>query len=120
MLVAGRASDPGAEVAGGVSWVMAGIGVLFLVMAARTWTKRPKPGEPAEMPSWMRSIDAISPMRTIVLGLALSAANPKNLALTLAASAAIADVELNGADTAIAIATFVAIGSATVVGAVAF
>ena len=50
----------------------------------------------------------------------LSGANPKNLALTLAASAAIANAELGGADTAIAIATFVAIGSISVVGAVAF
>ena len=99
---------------------MAGIGALFLVMAARQWKKRPKPGEAAEMPSWMTSIDSISPMRAILLGVALSAANPKNLALTFAASAAIANAGLDGTDTAIAVATFVVIGSATVVGAVAF
>ena len=120
VLVASSASDPGSDAATGISWVMAGIGVLFLVMAARLWKKRPQPGEAAAMPSWMASIDGISPMRAIGLGVALSAANPKNLALTLAASAAIANAGLDGADTAIAVAAFVAIGSATVVGAVVF
>ena len=90
VLVASSASDPGSDAATGISRVMAGIGLLFLVMAARLWRKRPKPGEAAAMPSWMASINGISPMRAIGLGIALSAANPKNLALTLAASATIA------------------------------
>jgi hypothetical protein len=51
---------------------------------------------------------------------ALSGANPKNLALTLAASASIAEAGLTSADTAIAVAAFVAIGSVTVAGAVLF
>jgi hypothetical protein len=72
------------------------------------------------MPSWMASIGSISSTKALGLGAALAAANPKNLALTFAASAAIANAQLGGADTAIAIVTFVAIGSITVVGAVAF
>ena len=47
-----------------------------------------------------------------------SAANPKNLALTLAAAASIAEAELDRADEAIAVAVFVALGSVTVAGAV--
>ncbi len=120
VLVAGAASDPGSDVATGINWFMAGIGVAFLVMAAQQWKKRPKRGESTEMPSWMASINSISSTRALGLGAALAAANPKNLALTLAASAAIANAQLGGADTAIAIITFVAIGSITVVGAVAF
>ena len=120
VLVAGVASDPGSDTATGVSWLMAGIGVVFLVMAARQWQKRPERGESPEMPSWMASINAAAPSRAAVLGLALSAANPKNLALTLAASAAIANAELGRADTSIAILTFVVIGSISVVGAVLF
>ena len=120
VLLAGGASDPGSEVATGVNWFMAGIGALFVVMGVRQWKKRPKPGEAATMPGWMASIGAISPGRAILLGVALSAANPKNLALTLAASAAIASAGLDGTDTALAVTTFVAIGSATVVGAVVF
>ena len=45
-------------------------------------------------------------------------ANPKNLALTLAAAASIAEAGLDQADKAIAIAVFVALGSITVAGAV--
>ena len=49
-----------------------------------------------------------------------SGANPKNLALTAAAAASIAQAGLDGADTAIAIAAFVVIGSLTVVGSVLY
>jgi threonine/homoserine/homoserine lactone efflux protein len=102
----------------GVNWLKVAIGVLFLVMAARQWRKRPRGGAEAEPPRWMASVDSASPGRAAVLGAALSAANPKNLALTLAASASIAQAGLSDADTAIAVVAFVAIGSATVAGAV--
>jgi threonine/homoserine/homoserine lactone efflux protein len=68
----------------------------------------------------MATIDSATPGRALVLGLALSGANPKNVALTLAASASVAEAGLDGADTAIAIAVFLALGSVTVVGAVVF
>lgn len=120
VFIASAASDPGSDTATGINWFMAGIGLLFLVMAAQQWKKRPKRGETPEMPGWMASINSVSPAKAVLLGMALSGANPKNLALTFAASAAIANAELDGADTAIAITAFVAIGSITVVGAVAF
>jgi threonine/homoserine/homoserine lactone efflux protein len=120
VVVAGGADDPGSDVATGIDWVTAGIGALFLGMAAQQWKKRPRPGEASEMPSWAATIGSTSPEKALLLGLALSGANPKNLALTLAASAAIARAGLDGADTAIAVATFVVIGSLTVVGAVVF
>jgi threonine/homoserine/homoserine lactone efflux protein len=118
-LVAG-ASDPDSDTATGVNWMQAAIGLLFFVMAARQWRKRPRPGETAEMPAWMATVDHINARRALVLGVALSAVNPKNLALTLAASASIASAGTQGADTVIAVATFVAIGSITVAGAVLF
>jgi threonine/homoserine/homoserine lactone efflux protein len=116
----GGASDPDSATATGVDWGMAAIGVLFLVMAARQWKKRPRPGEQAEMPGWMATIDGVSTGKAFVLGVALSAANPKNLALTLAASASIAQAGIDAADEAIAVAVFVVIGSMSVAGAVLF
>ena len=116
--LAGGASNPDSDTATGVSWGLAAIGVLFLVMAARQWKKRPKAGEPAEMPPWMATMDSIGPSRALVLGAALSAANPKNLALTLAASASIAKAGLDAAQETVAVVTFVVIGSLTVAGAV--
>jgi len=120
LLVAGGASDPDSSTASGVNWLTLGLGVLFLVLAAKQWRRRPKAGEDAQMPAWISSIEGLTPPKAVVLGLALSAANPKNLALTLAASASIAEAGLGRGDEVIAVAVFVAIGSATVVGAVLF
>ena len=119
VILASGADDPGSDVSTGIDWVILGIGILFLAMAAQQWKKRPQPGQPAEMPSWMATISSVSPAKALVLGLALSGANPKNVALTLAASAAIAQAGLGRADTVLAVAVFVVIGSLTVVGAVA-
>jgi len=116
--VAGGASNAASTTATGVNWGLAAIGVLFLVMAARQWRKRPKAGEAAEMPAWMASVDSIPPTKAFVLGAALSAANPKNLALTLAAGASIAQAGLDAAQETIAVVTFIVIGSLTVAGAV--
>ncbi|MFN8160755.1 MAG: GAP family protein [Solirubrobacterales bacterium] len=114
----GTGNDPNGDTATGVDWLKVAIGVLFLAMAARQWAKRPRRGEEVEAPAWMSSVDSATPGRTLALGLALSAANPKNLALTLAAAASISAAGLDGADTAIAIAVFVALGSITVAGSV--
>ena len=119
VLLVGSGSDPDGDDPG-VSWLKLGIGVLFVLMAAKQWTKRPKPGEEPETPGWMTTIDSVTAARAALLGAALSGANPKNLALTLTAAASIAEAGLDGTDTAIAIAVFVALGSVTVAGAVLF
>jgi len=116
--LASRSSDPDSAAATGVKWGTAAIGVVLLVMAARQWKKRPRKGEEAEMPAWMGTVDSMSAPKSLLLGAALSGANPKNLALTAAAAAAIAQAGLSTGDETIAIALFVAIGSCTVVGAV--
>ncbi len=113
--LAGGSSDPDSHVATGVNGLMVAIWVGLLVMAGRQWRKRPKRGEDAVMPGWMTGIESVSPVRAVGLGLALSAANPKNRALTMTASASIARAGLDSADQTIAVATFVAIGSVTVV-----
>ncbi len=118
VLVTSGADDPSSEVAHGVDWGLAAIGVLFLAMAIKVWVQRPRAGETPKTPSWMTSLDSVSPARALVLGLALSGANPKNLALTAAAAASISHAGLDRGDTAIAIAVFVVLGSLTVVGAV--
>ncbi len=118
VIVAAGAGDPGSDAATGVDWVLVGIGVLFLGMAGGQWRKRPRDGAEPKMPGWMATIESLSWPKTLVLGAALSGANPKNLALTLAASASIAQAGLGPTDTAIAVAAFVGIGSVSVVGAV--
>ncbi len=70
------------------------------------------------MPEWMDSIASITAPKAAALGTALSAANPKNLALTLAASASISEAGLDRTDTTLAILIYVALGSITVAGSV--
>lgn len=120
VFIAGGASVKDSDTAHAVNWMKVGIGVLFLAMAAQQWRKRPRAGEETAMPKWMASVDSITPGRALVLGGALSGANPKNLALTLAAAASIAQAGLSDGDELIAVATFVVLGSITVAGSVLF
>ena len=119
VLLVGSGDDPDSDDPG-LNWLKIAIGILFLLMAAKQWTKRPKQGEEPEVPSWMATIDTATPPRAALLGAALSGANPKNLALTLAAAASIAEAGLDPGDTAIAVAVFIALGSVTVAGSVLF
>lgn len=97
-----------------------GLGALFLALAAKQWKSRPQPGQEADLPKWMATIDTFTASKSLVLGAALSGINPKNLALTLAAASSIAQAGLDGPESAIAIAVFVVVGSITVAGPVLF
>jgi threonine/homoserine/homoserine lactone efflux protein len=104
----------------GLDWLKIAIGVLFLVMAARQWTKRPAHDEELATPDWMTSLEGATPRKALLLGATFSGANPKNLALTAAASASIAEAGLDRIDTAIAIVVFIALASVTVAGPMLF
>jgi threonine/homoserine/homoserine lactone efflux protein len=94
-------------------------GTLFLLIAARTWRSRPRPGQDAEMPRWMQAIDTFSAGKAFGVGVLLSGINPKNLALTVAAATAIAQTEIPGREQVIALAVFVLLGSLTILAPVA-
>jgi threonine/homoserine/homoserine lactone efflux protein len=104
------ASD-GGEPAAWTGWLKLLLGVLALLLAARQWRGRPAPGAEPEMPRWMASIDRLGPGGALGLGALLSAVNPKNAALTIAAAATIAGTGLPGGEQAVVLAVFVLIGS---------
>lgn len=118
LVVAGGADDPDSATATGVDWFQVALGALFLVMAAGQWRTRPRRGEEPEMPRWMAMVDTFTGGRSLGLGALLAGPNPKNLALTAASAASIAQAGLSGGDSAIAVAVFVVIASTTVVGPV--
>ena len=66
------------------------LGCLLALVAVRQWRGRPHEGEEAALPKWMQAIDTFGPGKALGLGVLLSAVNPKNLLLTVAAAAAIA------------------------------
>ena len=116
--VGSSASDPDSGSSTLADVVRVVLGLLFFALAVKQWRSRPAPGTEAELPAWMSSVDQLTPAKTLGGGLALSAANPKNLALTIAATATVVQADLGGGDAAIALGVFVLVGSISVLGAV--
>jgi hypothetical protein len=75
---------------------------------------RPAPGEQAPPPKWMAALDTFGPGKSLGLGAALSGVNPKNLVLTIAAAASIAQAGLPGVQQVGVLAVFIVLGSVTV------
>jgi len=96
------------------------LGLLFLFLAYRNFSKRPKPGEDAQMPPWMASIDSFSVGKSFGFAALLAGVNPKNLGLTLAAALSISQSGLSGAQPWIALLVFVILASITVAGPVLY
>jgi threonine/homoserine/homoserine lactone efflux protein len=117
LLVAGD-SDSGGDTSTAVDVVVLLFGLLLLAVAVKQWQGRPKAGQTPEMPKWMAAIDQFTTGRSLGSGLLLSGLNPKNLALTLAASASLAQAGLSAGGDAVGLAVFVVIGSLTVAGPV--
>jgi threonine/homoserine/homoserine lactone efflux protein len=112
LLVAGGAgANEDNEPATWVDWVKIALGALLLLVALRQWRGRPRAGEEAPMPQWMRTIDRFTPARSVAIATALSGINPKNLLLTVGAAAAIAQTGADTAEQAVALAVFVLIGT---------
>jgi threonine/homoserine/homoserine lactone efflux protein len=112
LLVASGAdpSDKG-QAADWVNWLKIVLGMLLLGVALRQWRGRPRGGQEATMPKWMRTIDTFKPAKAAGLGVLLSAVNPKNLLLVVGAAAAISQTGVSAGKQAVALAVFVLIGT---------
>jgi threonine/homoserine/homoserine lactone efflux protein len=110
---------PGLEASDGEPSTTTGVikgvlGVLLLAAGWAAWRKRPGPGETAEAPKWMDTIDGFGVGKSFGIGFLLSAVNPKNLLLVAAAAATIAGAGLSGGEQATALAIFTLIAASTV------
>lgn len=111
LLLAGSVgSTDGSEPAGWTNWLKLILGLGLLILAVKQWRGRPQGDEPAT-PRWMDAIDGFTPAKAVGAGFVLSALNPKNLILTVAAMAAVVSVSLPADEQALALVVFVAIGS---------
>ncbi len=97
-----------------------GVGVLFLLIAARQWRSRPTPGAKPEMQKWMTGIDAFSPVKAFTLALLLAGVNPKNLLLSAGAGASLAQLGPTTTDAVVSLIVFVLLGSITIAGPVVY
>ena len=93
-------------------------GGALVAVGVRKWWTRPQGGDDHDAPRWMASLDSATPAKALVLGLALSCANPKILVLAAAAATSMVETGLYGTDLAVAAVVFVLLGSLTVIGSV--
>jgi Sap, sulfolipid-1-addressing protein len=63
--------------------LLLGVGMLYL--AFREWRTRPKPGQEAELPRWLTSVQNMRPLAAAAAGFGIYAANPKNLTVGVSA-----------------------------------
>ena len=109
---AGDASDSTSSTSDSVYWIKLGLGVLLVVLAVKNWRAEHAATEPPPQPKWMASIDSLSPVKAAGLSLVLSAVNPKNLALSLAAGAGLAQLGVSGGEAAVGLIVFILLASA--------
>jgi len=96
------------------TWVGAlhlALGVLLVLFGAREWRRRPRDPAQAKSPTWMAAIDRFTPPKILGLGLALSAANAKNVPVTIAAGASISGAGIPVPEQIATLAIFVIIAS---------
>jgi hypothetical protein len=99
----------------GGGWTKVVIGVLFLALAVKQWRDRPQPGEEPPMPKWMASIDEFTAPKAFGMAVLLSAVNPKNLGLTIAAAATIGAAGLDAGQDAVVVGVYVLLASVTLI-----
>jgi hypothetical protein len=97
-----------------ISWGKIVLGVVLLVLARRNFRKRPAPGETAELPKWMATVESISPARAFGLAVLLSVVNPKNLVLAIGATAGLAQLGLSTGDVVVSLVVFVVVASLSI------
>lgn len=97
-----------------IAWGKLVFGLLFLLLAARNWRNRTMPGSDPDTPKWMAGIDDLTAGKALGFGALLAGVNPKNLMLSLAAGAALAQLGLTTSDTVWSLVLFVVVASLTI------
>ncbi len=99
----------------GRAWLHIGLGVLFLLLAARQIRRIESDDASSEgLPKWMLRIEDTKPLAALALGFALAALNPKNLILAIGASVQVAHASLTTAADIVSIAVFIVVSSVTI------
>lgn len=102
----------------GMDIIRLALGVLFIVLAVKTWRSRPRDGESAE-PKFFSLIDSLSVAKSVGIGLVLATViAPKNLALELGSGGTIAENGLTFGGDAGVVIIFTVVASLSVLAPV--
>ena len=93
-----------------MSWIKIGLGVLLLLVGIRQWRGR---GGQLDNPKWIAAIDEFTFVKSLGLGVLLSAVNRKNLIMSIGAGVAIGSAALSVGNDVVAIVVFTAIAAST-------
>ena len=104
----------GSEPSNTAGWIKLVLAALLLLVGVHQWRTRPGPDDEVAVPGWMEKIDALTPVSSFGLGFLLSAVNPKNLLLAVAAGASIGALPLTTGQTVGAVVVFTVIAAITV------
>jgi hypothetical protein len=95
------------------------LGVALLALAWRGFRGRPRPGDEAPLPKWMAALDRFTPGRSLSVGALFGGVKPKNLILTAAAAAGIAQSGLGGAQQLVVLLLLILFASIAIIAPVA-
>ena len=112
LAIGSAASDSAGSDVGGYLRLALGAGLLLL--GIKKWMSRPTGDDEPTMPGWMSAIEDFTATKSFGLGVALAAGNPKNIALTLAATATVATANLTTDQEVVTMLVFVLVASLSV------
>lgn len=72
------------------------LGVLLVVFAVKQWKKRPKKGQSAQMPGWMKMVVSFSPVKAFGIGFLLATVNLKNTPVGIAVGTTLSHLSKEG------------------------
>lgn len=105
------ASDSDGAPATWTLWLKLGLGVIFVLLGAKQWRGRPREGQEAGRPGWMKAIDDFTPAKSAGLAAVLAVANPKNLVLAVGGAVSIASSDASTGGRTVAAVLMVLIAS---------
>ncbi|TXK17850.1 GAP family protein [Homoserinibacter sp. GY 40078] len=91
------------------------LGMVLIGLAVRQWQRRPRTGQEAALPGWMRAVDGMGFGAGLGLGFVLAALNPKNLLLSASAGVEIGSGGFPVGEAAVVVAIYAVLAGATVI-----
>jgi hypothetical protein len=105
------ALDRGTDRARGAAILLVVLGAALVVVAVQKFRHRPGPDDTPALPAWMDGIAGFGAMRSLGVGAAVGAGNPKNIAVAAGAAVAVSSAALPVGQQVAVLAVYVVLAS---------